>query len=211
MNNIKTITAFIFAMTFITFSLHAQTEQTYTQAFDSLSNKKITAYPKHEIGMSCGLFSAPILIPLPYLPCVIPNFNLDYHYNFNVKHSIGVSYSISTDFPFPLSKWINKSYIDEYPDTKNLFTSSIFNSLQIGYRINFLKAGKFTFYSSFFAGVNLVCYDIKNKEKLDLLILPSLHVTPLGFAYGQQNTLNFEVGIGTRGLLIIGYHYHFNK
>ena len=166
---------------------------------------------KHEIGVSCGLFAAPLLIPLPYLPCVIPTFNFDYHYNFNKKHSIGVSYSMSTDFPYPLSQWLNKNYVDEYPDSKNSFTSSIFNSLQMGYRINFLKAGKFTFYSSFFAGVNLVYYDIKNKENSDFKILPSLHITPIGFTYGVQNSLNFEVGIGTRGLLIIGYRYHFNK
>ena len=166
---------------------------------------------KHEIGVSCGLFAIPLTIPLPYLPSLIPSFNFDYHYNFNAKHSIGVSYSISTDFPFPLSKWINKNYIDEHPNAKSSFTSSIFNSFLIGYRINFLKSGKFTFYSSFFAGVNLVCYNVNNKEKSDFFVLPSLHITPLGFSYGVQNRLNFEVGIGTRGFINIGYRYLFNK
>ena len=189
---------------------------TTTMAQANKNDKPITNHSehlfyKHEIGVSCGLFSAPILIPLPYLPSVIPNLNFDYHYNFNEKHSIGVSYSISTDFPYPLSRWINKNYIDEHPEFNKSCTPSIFNSLQLGYKISFLKKGKFTLYSSFFAGVNLGYYGIKDKEFSNFLILPSLHVTPLGFTYGEQNTLNFEFGIGSRGLFIIGYRYHFNK
>jgi hypothetical protein len=194
---------------FVLFSLLVALSVTGIRAQEA--NTLEQKFSKHEIGVSMGFFSAPLLIPLPYLPSLVPNLNLEYYYNFNTKHSIGFSYSVSSDFPFPLSRWLNKSYIDKHPDSKYLFGSSIFNSIQLGYRVNFLKAGKFTFYSSFYAGVNFVYYDINNMEKPNLLVLPSLHITPIGFTYGVQNVLNFEVGIGARGLLIIGYRYHFNK
>jgi hypothetical protein len=169
------------------------------------------SFYKHEVGVSCGLFATPLLIPFPYLPSVIPNLNLDYHYNFNAKHSIGFSYSIATDFPFAISKYLNKSYIDEHPEDKHLYTSSIHNSILIGYRINFLKTGKFTFYSSFFAGINIYYMKMGIPLLGNFGVLPAIHVTPLGFTYGAKNKLNFEVGIGTRGFINIGYRYYFNK
>jgi len=204
---------FILGFALMLSSLNAQ-NSIPNDNYNPLVQEKQSFY-KHEIGISCGLFAAPLLIPLPYLPSLIPNLNVDYYYNFNAKHSIGVSYSIATDFPFALSKWIDKSYIDEHPEiNKDLLPYAIFHSIQIGYRINFLKAGKFTFYSSFFAGVNFTNY-IKNKNTVlindFIFILPALQVTPLGFTYGKQNRLNFEVGIGARGFINIGYRYHFNK
>ena len=204
---------FLFLIMFFGFFNNKAQNIVSNDDFNPLEKTNISerSFYKHDIGVSCGLFAAPIILPIPYLPSIIPTLNLDYHYNFNAKHSIGFSYSISTDFPFPLSKWLNKNYLDDHPEDKDLFTSSIYNSLQIGYRMNFVETGKFTFYFSVYAGIDLVSYNIKNKEKPNLLPLPSLHIAPLGFTYGEKNKFNFEFGIGSRGLINIGYRYSFNK
>ena len=177
-------------------------------SFAQENSKAKQNFFKHDIGISMGFFSVPLLIPRPYYPLLMPNLNLDYHYNFNAKHSIGFSYSIAYN-PFLLPKWLIKSYIDEFPNLKKSDSSSIHNSIQIGYRINFFKAGLFTLYSSFYAGMNVVYFEIDHKRSL--LFLPSLQITPLGVICGVKNTLNIEIGIGARGFLIIGYRYLFNK
>ena len=54
---------------------------------------------------------------------------------------------------------------------------------------------------------------MKKKQFFTILIVVLLGVftTKAQNSNGVKNTLNFEVGIGARGLLIIGYRYHFNK
>jgi len=227
-----------FAITIITLSLHAQTEQIPEE-------KK--SFNKHEIGFSVGAF--------PIVGLIVPvnegwgsiddrmghtyniksddnyekmyhlgSYTFNYNYHFNSKRSIGGSLS-----------WVGK-HIDtywEYPSTS--FFGSWSNADTIngsGWKHYFTLQGNYrnTYYRkndiiAFYWGINYgitLCIrnkDILPKETIDFLVgtesnvrtyfAPAMHLNLFGIEIGKEYVLNLELGIGTQGLIKIGYKYKF--
>ena len=114
----------ILAMTVVTYSLYAQTEQTDTQNRDSVFNEKNKPYPKCEVGFSGGIFPIVGIISPDGIFGADPgwhtyyigntregnyekmycfgSYTFNFNYHFSSKNSLGVSLS-----------WIGR-YIDKY-------------------------------------------------------------------------------------------------
>jgi hypothetical protein len=184
---------------------------------DSLT---VASIPKHELSVSYGAFTQPVLIPIFYnlfYPVVLGGVNVEYFYDFNKTHSIGIALSTSSDIlnrnrfaSFEL--FTTEDYIKKHPYILKRW--GLYNSVQFGYRISFPKKGKCTFYSSVFAGLCIATVFHPAKEDVKQTSaspLPSFHFTVLGISTGTKNIANIEFGLGTQGILKIGYSYKFQN
>ena len=179
----------IFAMNISALSLQAQTEQTYTTMFDSVSAEDIIPVPKHEIGFSVGAF--PLINARP--PAEMDNFlsalpkygfehksyreyedgsyekmyhfgsySFNYNYNFNSKRSLGVSLS-----------WLGR-HIEKYEwfesDTINGSGWEHYFTLHGNYRYTYYRKNKVSLYWGIHFGATLCLRDkdILYKETYDL-------------------------------------------
>jgi hypothetical protein len=174
-------------------------------------------YYKHEIGVSYGAFAQPMLIPFPFnfkYPTILGSLNFDYYYHFNKKHSIGVALSLTSDY-FNTHKYLSHAFGDEekYPYLKERW--SIYSALQLGYKMNYATVRNISFYFSIFAGLN-ISYNFYPSSMEDVpyfncWIHPAIHLTMLGMTIGKTNCTTIELGLGTQGILQIGYIYKFNQ
>jgi hypothetical protein len=173
---------------------------------------------KHELSVSYGAFTQPVLIPIFYnlfYPIVLGGINVEYFYNFNKTHSIAIALSTSSDIlnknrfaSFEL--FATDDYIKEHPYILKRW--GLYNSLQFGYRISYPKKGRCAFYSLVFAGLCIGTIFHPSKEDVTQSsdwLLPALHLTVLGISIGTKNIANLEFGLGTQGMLKIGYSYKF--
>ena len=187
----KKVSIISFLIIAIGFKTIAQSQT--TQDFDSLSNKKTIAYPKHEIGFSVGAF--PIigfLNPDGSLPGVIHlgghtyyeewgndyekmyclgSYTLNYNYHFNSKHSIGISLSwvgqhIDTYWIYTPSLFANNADTVDGSGWKHYFT------LQGNYRYTYYHKSKISLYWSIHGGITLCIRDkdILPKETIHGLV-----------------------------------------
>jgi hypothetical protein len=153
------------------------------------------------------------------------SYNLKYNYHFNRKHSIGMSFS-----------WVGK-HVDiywHYPATGGgLFTPNrpaitVEGSGWVHY-FTFQGNYRFTYYRkdnvSLFFGVNygatlyLRDKEILPEKEVTFLLgsvsnarqisAPAFHLTALGIEVGEKNVFNMELGVGTQGILQIGFKHRF--
>jgi hypothetical protein len=169
----------------------------------------VPEYYKHEVGITYGAFAQPITMPYPYHllhPILIGSINIDYYYNFNKRHSIGVALSFTSDYlnehsnPFPLSDNVDFSN---------------FLSIQLGYRMIYFQKEKISLYFSFFVGTcpTYTSYlaDSYTNAHTGWNIMPIVcHLTAFGMTIGKRNCATIELGVGTKGILQVGYKYRFN-
>ena len=202
------------------------------QEFDSLSNKKTTAYPKYEIGFSVGVFtimgliippndgwggleSRPIIRHAYYMEYEdgqyekmynLGSYTFNYNYHFNPKHSMGISLS-----------WIGKHidtyeiYVTDYDlwhgvvisaDTINGSGWKHYFTLQGNYRYTYYRKNKISLYCGIYGGITLC---IRDKD-----ILPK--ETVYGFLGSISNDRHYfapAFQFNTFGLEI-GEKYVFN-
>jgi hypothetical protein len=153
---------------------------------------------KHEIGVSCGLFATPIIIPM--IQGIIPNFNLSYYYNINKHHAIGVT----------LSVWI--PIILDFPYKPRFPVGGAILIPQISYRVSYCQKKIISLYSVASLGwkINI---GLKLKDNLaiaSMIPFPAVHVTFIGMRIGnQQDAATIELGYGTQGIIIFGYSHKF--
>ena len=180
----------IFAMLFVFYSLYAQTEQ----VFDSISNKEITTYPKHEIGFSIGALpiigvKTPDTGPFPFDDPVwhkkyikgddgmyenmyhLGSYTFNYNYHLKFKHSIGVSLSwvgihVDTYVIYYPSLFTNNDDTIDGKGWKHYFT------LQGNYRNTYYHKNKISLYWGIHGGITLCTRDrdILPKETLHFLV-----------------------------------------
>ena len=157
--------------------------------------------------------------------CHLGSYTLNYNYHFDLLHSFGVSLSwVGKHYE---KKWVYSGYI--YPDRKN-HTETVdgkgwkhYFTLQGNYRITYFQKKDISLFMGLFTGVSLCLVD-KNllpKEKIHVLLgsisndtyyfLPAMHFNYFGYEVGEKNVLTIELGIGTQGLLKIGYRYKFKN
>ncbi|MDR1345459.1 MAG: hypothetical protein LBK03_01985 [Bacteroidales bacterium] len=168
--------------------LSAQEEKTVPTGF---------IVPKHEIGVSYGVFATPII--LPFGGVLFPNINFDYYYNFNQRHAVGATLSL---FFAP-------------PTNYNPFGMVI--SPQVNYRISYCQrnANNFCFnlYSLASIGWKISTGSLSladNWAMSSFALCPTIHVTFIGMRVGnQQDAAKIEFGWGTHGLIVVGYTHSF--
>jgi len=148
------------------------------------------------------------------------SYMLNYNYRFSLKHSKGVSLS-----------WVGK-HIDIYEiyptngvnnaDTVNGRGWRHYFTLQGNYRYTYYRYDNVALYLGIHYGVTFCIRDkyilpkeiryfsmgnIGNKR---FLIFPiAIHFNALGIEVGKKYVFNTELGIGTQGLLKIGFRYKF--
>jgi len=152
------------------------------------------------------------------------SYSFSYNYRFNPEHSIGASLS-----------WVGK-HIDTYwiyggkipfatytePDTVNGSGWKHYFTLQVNYRQTYYrKNDKISLYWGIAAGITLcvIDKDILPKETHYTLFgpvsntkyrfAPAMQLNVLGMELGGKNVFLTELGIGTQGILKIGYRYKF--
>jgi TonB family protein len=151
------------------------------------------------------------------------SYNIKYNYNFNLKHSIGVSFSwvakhVDIYWHYPAGSVLGRgrpAITVEGSGWIHYFT------LQGSYRRNYHR-GNIT--SSFFEisyGTSLYSRDkaILSEEKITFLLgsisndrhifAPAFHLTVLGIEFGKKNAFNLEFGVGTQGILQMGFKHKF--
>jgi len=186
MKKINIILGFILCMTY--FNSNAQEINILEQKF-----------PKHEIGVSCGLFAAPLIIPMYH--GLFPSLNLSYYYNFNKHHAIGATLS----FFYGGVCFFEKSHQDW-----NFLFESVILSPQISYRISYCQKKTINLYSVVSLGWKTPIA-IKDDWVFNAVApFPAFHVTFIGMRIGnQKNAFTIEVGYGTQGTAILGYTHKF--
>jgi len=156
---------------------------------------------KHEIGVSCGLFATPIIIPTYH--GLFPSLNLSYYYNFNKHHAIGVTLS---------SFYGGVYYFKEYHQVYNFQFEGIILSPQINYRVSYCQKKAISLYSVLSLGWKIPIGFKDNWVVETMATFPALHVTLIGMRIGnQKDALNIEVGYGTQGSVILGYTHKFSS
>jgi hypothetical protein len=176
------------------------------QAQNSMDSEKtntvVQSFYKHEIGVSCGLFAAPLVIPMYH--GLFPSLNLSYYYNINKYHAIGVTLS---------SFFEGVYYFRPRHQHYNFQITGIILTPQINYRISYCQKKIISLYSLVSLGWKI---PIGGKEfRDDMFFLeanyfPAVHVTFMGMRIGnQQDAATIEVGYGTHGSIILGYSHKF--
>lgn len=190
-------------------------------------NDSLPDFKRHEIGISTGAFSMPSLFfvlsdvyPVPYEGYVsekdpfyiynIGTFSLSYRYHFTPHHSLGI-----------VSTLLFSKIVDKNSDRNR---SGVFTywSLEPQYRVTFHRRKNYSFYMNFSLGVTVRIASNEDIVKWDtytggwfsnnygrFIVLPSTHITLFGVSLGKDNAANFELGIGTQGLLNVGYSRRF--
>jgi hypothetical protein len=156
-------------------------------------------FPKHEIGVSCGLFATPLIIPM--YQGLFPSLNLSYYYNFNKKHAIGATLS---------SFYGAVYYLKGYHKDDSFKYEGIILSPLVNYRISYCQKKAISLFSviSFTWKIPI---GLKDNWVVDVMApFPAIHVTFLGMRIGnQKDAATIEVGYGTQGSVILGYTHKF--
>ncbi|MCL2131635.1 MAG: hypothetical protein FWH36_04165 [Lentimicrobiaceae bacterium] len=241
----------LLAAVFVSFSLHAQTEQTYTEMFDSVFSNDNKPCPKYEIGFSVGIFPTIGILSgddgfLPFSDDPLFNhtnfiggydenyekmyhfgsYTFNYNYHFSPKHSMGVSLSwvgkhIDT-------YWVHYGYSfslsggSSYPiDTVDGSGWRHYFTLQGNYRYTYFHNNRISLYFGVLWGITLCIRDkdILPKETIHYLLgsvgnercwlFPAIHFNAFGIEIGKKYVFNTELGLGTQGLLKVGFKYKF--
>lgn len=222
MDNIKKIISAALIMLTLSGVAPAQT--------DSVTYKgpKTSDYPRHELGVSYGLF--PIIGVVPYgkyekykdlHPFIQGDIiwsgsaNVYYRCWFN-RHN-----SLSLDFSWAMYKHqsrlatdINGNDFYHSPTDIRYYRNTYVHyfSVQFGYNVHYYTTEKVTLYSSLFVGFTTYyygdLYPVEDKHS-GYSFAPSLHVNFLGLSVGKNNAATFELGYGTQGVLKFGYNYRF--
>jgi hypothetical protein len=150
--------------------------------------------PQHEFGVSYGAF--PCVLLMPFFDISYISINLEYHYNFNSRHSI--------------STILNVGFRSNPNDYKNNNPWTVINP-QIGYRYTYLQRNNFMMYLSLSVGGNFFYSKFFDLHDPVWHYSAGYHFSPLGFMFGKKHCLTIEIGFGYQGLLKIGYNYKFNK
>jgi len=152
------------------------------------------------------------------------SYTFSYNYRFNPTHRIGASLS-----------WVGK-HIDTYwiyggktlfgiytkPDTVNGNGWKHYFTLQVSYlHTYYCKNDKIALYWGISSGITLclIDKDILPKETQYTLLgtvsnakyhfAPTMQLNAFGMELGRKNAFITELGIGTQGILKIGYRYKF--
>ncbi len=192
-------------------------------------NQKKDVYPKHEIGLSYGF--APYTGTFyrgsfedvesndygSFRELLLGSFNFQYHLHFNKLHGLGFNLTWSA------CKHTKPGSIIRHYAYKNEYVHYL--SIQAGYSIHFFNTGIISLYSSIYLGATLFIigdaayYDdginrlseVPNnyplKKCYDLGF--GLQINYLGISIGKNNAANIELGLGTQGMLKVGYSYKF--
>lgn len=192
-------------------------------------NQNKGSYPKHEIGLSYGF--APYVGTFykgsfedvsssdysSFRELLFGSFNFQYHLLFNKLHGLDFNLTWSAcKHTKPGSMIRHYAYKNEYVH---------YLSIQAGYSIHYFNTGMISLYSSIYLGATLfiigdaayyddginhfseVPNDYPLKKCYDLGF--GLQINYLGISIGKNNAANIELGLGTQGLLKIGYSYKF--
>lgn len=185
---------------------------TAQNASDGLSD-----LPKHEIVFSAGIFPLiGVFYPSynfnPFLihscnrnseETTVGSFNLSYLFNFNKYHALGVNsticfkrYSIYEDQQIPVN------------------SLNTYWALQAQYCITFKRYNRCTLYCGISLGATFYFRDKYWKEQPPsfvfpedqyISVYPNFHLSALGVKFGHKNNGSVELGVGTQGILKIGY------
>jgi hypothetical protein len=147
------------------------------------------------------------------------SFSLNYNYHFKPKHSAGVSLSWlgkhvdvywlypHYSFSFPSAERRLEDY--DTIDSKGWHHYFI---LMGNYRYTYYRKNIITLYFAVHAGATLCVinekvsiYHIKDREKY--VWLPAFQLTALGIDIGRKNVFNLELGVGTQGVIKLGYKF----
>ena len=186
-------------------------------------------YPKHELGISYGVFPIIGFVNFgeyrefrkfndlcPFYenqPILSGSVNLQYHHYFNKYNALDI------DVSWAMYKHHNMIAVENQYKYGNEYLHFI--SAQIGYSIHFLHKEKVTLYSSVYLGGTIYYigtlwdhYDIQTGEFIMavspvMTLKPALQINFIGIRVGKHNAANFELGFGTQGVLKCGYSYRF--
>jgi hypothetical protein len=186
---------------------------------------KTSEYPRHELGVSYGLF--PIIGIAPFgryrtftefndlcpfyegQPVWSGSVNLQYHYHFN-KHN-----ALDLDVSWAMYKHQKMVAVEN----KYRYGSPYLNflSVMLGYSVHYYTTEKVSLYSSVYAGGTIYCIgtlwtnygNYEGGESPVMTLKGALHVNIMGIRVGKNNAATFELGFGTQGVLKFGYSYQF--
>ena len=199
MKNIKIL--FLFLIIFFGFFNNKAQNIVSNDDFNPLEKTNISerSFYKHDIGVSCGLFAAPIIIPMYH--GLFPSLNLSYYYNFNKHHAIGITLS---------SFYGGVYYFKEYHKDYNFLFEGIILTPQISYRISYCQKKIISLFSAVSLGWKIPI-GIKDNWAIDeMATFPAIHVSIIGMRIGnQQDAFTVEIGYGTQGSVILGYTHKF--
>jgi len=143
---------------------------------------------KHEIGVSYGILPSVLLLPALNFSAMTLNF--DYTYNFNKKHAITALLTYYQSF---LKKWENVYYI----------------APQIGYKYTYLQTNNFTFFLTVAVGVQLLYIEPNDGFFQGFVPMFAYQISPLCFSIGKKHNFDLGLGLGSQGILKLGYRYKF--
>jgi len=201
----------------------ASAQQDPSADFSQNPNK----YPKHELGVSYGLFPVLGLVRFnehrifsefedlcPYKerrPVWSGSVNLQYHCHFN-KHN-------ALDLHLSWAMYMHRQTVAVENKYYYLNQDLHFVTIQLGYSVHYYTSDKLSLYSSIYLGGTVYCIGDLGKGKpnypaydidTDVATLkPAVHVNFIGARIGKRNAANIEVGFGTQGVLKLGYSCHF--
>lgn len=223
MNNIQKIISAALIILGMIGAAPAQTDSTAYQG------SKTRNYPRHEIGVSYGLF--PVIgfanfgrfrtfsdfeDLCPYMerqPIWSGSVNLQYHCYFN-KHN-----ALDLDMSWAMYKHHQMVAVDKQYAYGSPYLH--FFSLMLGYSVHYFTTEKVTLYSSVYLGGTVYYigtllsnyypeYDSYIMGESPVMTLKgAMHLNILGIRVGKNNAANFELGFGTQGVLKFGYSYQF--
>ena len=148
------------------------------------------------------------------------SYTFNYNYHFNSKHSIGGSFS-----------WVGK-HIDKYwifsssslnPDADTINGSgwNHYLTLQGNYRKTYYHQKKISLYYGIHWGITICVRDkdILPKETRYMFLgkesnskykfSPAMHLNVFGLETGEKYVFNLELGLGTQGVVKVGFKYKF--
>ena len=160
------------------------------------------------------------------------SFALNYNYHFNRKHSLGASLSwvgrhIEINRTYYESSIFGGGFLGggsdgRYPvDTVNGIGWKHYFTLQGNYRYTYYRKNNISLYFGIHYGAVLCVRDKKilpketihhlfGYERNDRYYLnPAFHLNAFGIDIGRKNMFNMELGIGTQGIIKVGYKYKF--
>jgi hypothetical protein len=193
------------------------------------------SFPKHELGFSFGAFP---LIGVSYHPDVqsnayfeglLPRFFIGYHNNdvrddlFEKSYLIGAfslkyNYIVSSSHYFGATltwsarhfytNWIGIDKVPARTGWENYFV------IQPNYKHSYCQHRNWSLYFSAHVGIIIYVQSralMADHQSGNVWVLPAFHITPIGVMINldEKHALDVNLGMGTQGVLQVGYSYKF--
>lgn len=149
------------------------------------------------------------------------SYTFNYNYHFSSKNSTGVSLSwvgkhIDTYWEYSES-WFNRADTINGSGWKHFFT------LQGNYRNTYYRQNNISLYFGIYYGITLCIRDkdilhnetfywlMGSESNARYYVSPAMHLNFFGLETGEKYVFNLELGLGTQGIVKIGFKYKFNN